>query len=153
MKQPTIVLCSSAAFYKHVNEIAAELEAAGLTTVVPKTARRMAETGDYDVSHYKTWFGNADDYSLKADYMRSHFDEITAGDIVLVVNDEKHGKLNYIGANVLLEMSLAWYQDKPVYILNDLPEDSPFEEEIKGFNPIALHGDLSSLTKKASGKK
>lgn len=145
MSSPTIVICSSAAFYKHANDVKAELEKARRTVVVPKTAVRMAETGDYDVSHYKTWFGNADDYTLKADYMRTHFDEITAGDIVLVINDEKHGQPNYIGANVLLEMGLAWYQNKPIYILNDLPVDSPFEEEIKGFSPIVLHGDLMSI--------
>jgi len=145
MSSATIVICSSAAFYKHANAVKDELEKAGCRVIVPKTAVRMAETGDYDVSHYKTWFGNAEDYDKKADYMRTHFDEITAGDIVLVVNDEKHGRANYIGANVLLEMGLAWYQHKPIYILNDLPADSPFEEEIKGFAPIALHGDLGSL--------
>lgn len=145
MRQHTIVICSSAAFYKHANDVRDDLEKAGCAVVVPKTARRMAETGDYDVSHYKTWFGNEDDYVLKANYMRTHFDEITKGDIVLVVNDEKHGQPNYIGANVLLEMGLAWYQGKPVYILNDLPENSPFEEEIKGFTLTALHGDLAPL--------
>ena len=105
----------------------------------------MAETGDYDVTHYKTWYGNEDDYGKKADYMRTHFDEITAGDIVLVINDKKHGQSDYIGANVLLEMGLAWYQKKPVYILNDLPADSQFEEEIKGFTPTVLHGGLTPL--------
>ena len=145
MNRLTIVLCASAAFYKHVNDLAAELTAAGLSVVVPKTAQLMAETGDYDVSRYKTWFRNTDDYALKADYMRTQFDKITHGDIVLVVNDEKNGDPNYIGANVLLEMSLAWYQDKPVYVLNDLPESSPFEEEIKAFAPIVLHGDLIPL--------
>ena len=105
----------------------------------------MAETGDYDVSHYKTWVENEADYNLKADYMRAHFDEITKGDIVLVVNDEKHGQENYIGANVLMEMSLAWYQNKPVYILNGMPTDSPFEEEIKGFLPTVLRGNLAPL--------
>lgn len=145
MKSPVIVICSSAAFYRHANEVKAELEKIGRTVVVPKTARRMAETGDYDVSHYKTWAENEEDYILKADYMRTHFDEITRGDILLVINDEKHGKTDYIGANVLMEMSLAWYQNKPVYILNGMPTDSPFEEEIKGFMPIVLHGDLSIL--------
>lgn len=145
MKQPTIVICASAAFYKHVNDIAAKLTAAGLDVVVPKTAQRMAETGDYDVSHYKTWFGDADEYVKKADYMRSHFDEITNGDIVLVINDEKHGQPDYIGPNVLLEMGLAWYQNKPIYIFGKLPADSPFEEEIKGFMPIILHQDLHPL--------
>lgn len=152
MKSPIIVICSSAAFYEHVNALAAELSAAGMTVVVPKTARRMAETGDYDVSHYKTWFGNADDYDKKADYMRTHFDEITAGDALLVVNDAKHGQKDYIGANVLLEMGLAWYQKKPIYVLNGLPDDSAFEEEIKGFMPIVLNGNLSPLISAAASK-
>lgn len=145
MSSRTIVICSSAAFYKHANDVKAELEKAGCTVVVPKTALRMAKSGDYDVSHYKTWMENEEDYRLKADYMRTHFDEITKGDIVLVVNDEKHGQADYIGANVLMEMSLAWYQNKPVYILNGMPTDSPFEEEIKGFLPTVLHGDLTPL--------
>jgi diphthamide synthase subunit DPH2 len=149
MSTQTIVICSSAAFYKHANEVKAELEKAGCTVVVPKTARRMAEAGDYDVSHYKTWMKNEDDYNLKADYMRTHFDEITKGDIVLVINDEKHGQANYIGPNVLMEMSLAWYQNKPVYILNGMPMGSAFEEEIKGFLPIVLDGDLAPLIESA----
>lgn len=142
----TIVICSSAAFYKHINTVAAELAQAGYHAVVPKTAKVMAASGDYDVAHYKTWFGDADDYVKKADYMRSHFDEIDRGDIVLVVNDEKHGVPNYIGPNVLMEMCLAWYQHKPIYLLGDIPADSPFEEEIKGMAPIALHNDLGNFT-------
>lgn len=142
----TIVICSSAAFYKHANEVKAELEAKGLKVVVPKNARKMAETGDYNVNHYKTWYSNADDYHKKADFMRTHFDEVAKGDIVLVINDEKHGKPNYIGPNVLMEMSLGWYLHKSVYVLGDFPSDSPFEEEIKGMGTIALCGNLSKFT-------
>ena len=105
----------------------------------------MAQTGDYEVSHYKTWFDDGADYHKKADYMRTHFDEIAQGDIVLVVNDEKHGQPNYIGANVLMEMSLGWYLHKPVYLYNDMPTDSPFEEEIKGMGARPLRGDLADL--------
>ena len=105
----------------------------------------MVETDNFDVASYKTWYNNAADYDKKADLMRAHFDEITAGDAILVVNDEKHGVPGYIGPNVLMEMSLAWYQKKPIYLLNPFPDDSPFEEEIKGMNPIILNGDLSGL--------
>lgn len=145
MHNPTIVICSSATFYKHANQIKAELEAQGITTVVPKNALVMAERNDYDVSHYKTWYDDENEYYKKASYMRGHFDEINKGDIVLVINDEKHGQANYIGPNVLLEMGLAWYQNKPIYILNNLPASSPFEEEIKGFMPVVLKGNLTPL--------
>lgn len=145
-KDKTLVLCSSVAFYKHVAAIADELEASGFTSVViPKTARAMRERGDYDTQQYKTWYNDANDYDKKADFMRSHFDEITAGDAILVVNDEKHGAPGYIGPNVLMEMSLAWYQQKPIYVYNSLPEKSPFEEELKGMSPIELSGDLSKI--------
>lgn len=147
--RPTVVICSSASFYKHANAVKSELEAHGLTVVVPKTALKMAETGDYDVSHYKTWYADETDYHKKADYMRAHFDEVTKGDIVLVVNDEKHNQANYIGPNVLMEMSLGWYQNKPIFVLNDLPNDSPFIEEIKGFGSIPLHRDLAKFMTEA----
>lgn len=146
-KNQTLVICSSAAFYKHVAEIADELEALGFSSVVlPKTARVMRETGDYDVEHYKTWYENDEDYSKKADLIRTHFDEITAGDAILVVNDTKHGIENYIGPNVLMEMSLAWYQQKPIYMFNKLPENSPFEEELKGMRPIIIDGNLGAIS-------
>lgn len=145
-KDQTLVICSSAAFYRHVCEIANELAKLGFSSVViPKTAQKMRETGDYDVEHYKTWYENESTYDKKADFMRSHFDEITAGDAVLVVNDEKHGVPGYIGPNVLMEMSLAWYQRKPIYILNELPKNSPFEEELKGMMPTMLDGDLNKV--------
>ena len=60
---------------------------------------------------------------------------------------EKHGVQNYIGGNVLMEMSLAFWLKKPIYILNELPEESAFEEEIKGMEPVLLHGDVSVLPK------
>ena len=77
--------------------------------------------------------------------MRAHFSEVNKADAILVLNYEKHGRRNYIGPNVLIEMALAFDQHKPIYVLNDLPEDSPFEEELKGMQPIILHGDITAL--------
>lgn len=147
MKKPIVVICSSAAFYKHVNEIADMLTAQGFTAVAPKNAGVMAQTDDYEVSHYKTWVKDEADYHKKADYMRSHFDEVAHGDVLLVVNDEKHGQPNYIGPNVLMEMSLGWYLRKPIYLFNDMSMDSPFEEEIKGMGAKPLGGDIAGLGK------
>lgn len=139
----TLVICSSANFYEHVVQIEGELHKMGYEVSIPKSALEMKNRGDFTVN--KTWYDNPDDYHKKADYMRSHFDRISESDAVLVVNDEKHGVPGYIGPNVLLEMSLAWYQNKPIYLLNDLPTDSPFEEEIKGMSPIVLAGNLKKL--------
>lgn len=118
-----------------------------MQVIVPATATKMKQNNDFEVSHYKTWFADANDYHKKAALMRGHFDEITKGDAILVINDEKHGVQNYIGANVLMEMSLAFYQQKPIFVLNELPESSPFEEELKGMMPILLHGKIENLPK------
>jgi hypothetical protein len=77
--------------------------------------------------------------------MRKHFDEVANGNAILVINNEKHGKANYIGGNVLMEMSLAFYQKKPIFVLNGLPHESTFEEELKGMMPVLLNGDLSKI--------
>jgi len=44
-----------------------------------------------------------------------------------------------------MEMTVAFYLKKPIYILNEIPEDSSFLEEIIGVGSIPLHGDLRLL--------
>lgn len=140
----TLVICSSASFYEHVAKIEDELVGLGINVVIPKSARAMKKSGDFTVR--KTWYDTPNDYTLKAGFIRSHLDEVARGDMVLVVNDRKHGVDGYIGPNVLMEMSLAWYHNKPIYLLNDFPDESPFEEELKGMSPISLSGDVSRLS-------
>jgi hypothetical protein len=147
----TITICSSANFYKQAVEIKDQLQTKEIMVLVPEVAEKMRESGDFDVSHYKTWFADANDYHKKAELMRKHFEKIEQGDAILVLNYEKHGVQNYIGGNVLMEMSLAFYLRKPIFILNELPEDSPFEEEIKGMGPIVLHGNAEALLSKLKG--
>jgi hypothetical protein len=147
MKKPVITICSSANFYKHVVELMEQLEKMGYKVIIPQTAHKMKADNDFEVSHYKTWFADANDYHKKAKLIRDHFDEVARGDVCLVVNDEKHGIADYIGGNVLMEMALAFYLKKPVVIMNEIPAESPFEEEINGFQPIVLHGKIENLPK------
>ena len=141
----TISVCSSSAFYQEVIDIQATLEHRGYTVLVPANALEMKRNGDYDVTHYKTWYEDAKDYHKKSALMRGHFGEIEKADAILVVNNEKRGVPNYIGGNTLIEMSLAFYLNKPIFVLNELPEESSFIEEIRGMNPTVLHGKLEAL--------
>jgi hypothetical protein len=85
--------------------------------------------------------------------MRQHFAEVEKGDAILVVNDEKHGVENYIGGNVLMEMTLAFYLHKPIFLLNGVPQGSMLEEEIIGVEPVLLAGRLESLHEHLAGLK
>lgn len=77
--------------------------------------------------------------------MHGHFDKIEEADAILVVNEEKRGVKNYIGGNVLMEMALAFHDKKPIFVLNGLPEGSPFEEEIFGMQPVQLSGKVQDI--------
>lgn len=143
----TIAICSSASFYRQAIEVKSRLEKFGLSVIVPKVALQMEQSGDFDVSHYKTWFADANDYAKKSDFIRSHFMEIAKADAVLVLNYEKHGQANYIGGNVLMEMAVAFYLNKAIFILNLIPENSSFLEELHGMLPTVLNGDLEDLPK------
>lgn len=141
----TIAICSSANFYRQAVSAQVELEKLGYKVIIPATAEKMKISGDYDVAHVKTWFENDEDYHKKSALIRSHFSEIETTESILVLNYEKHGVPNYIGGNVLMEMAIAFYLKKPIYILNEVPEESSFKEEIKGMEPIILHGQLDGL--------
>lgn len=142
---PVITICSSANFFRQAADVQDKLEKLGFDVLMPATAMVMKKSGDYNVDHYKTWFGDKNDYHKKTKLVRGHFDEIEKGDLILVLNYEKHGVKDYIGGNVLMEMTIAFYLNKPIFILNDIPKESPFLEEIMCLNSITLQGKLELL--------
>ncbi len=141
-----ITICSSAAHYKQVIEIEAQLKKLGFTVKIPKSAGVMKRTGDFNVDHYKTWYKDAADYKKKTALMKGHFKKVAEGDMVLITNFSKNGLDGYIGGNVLLEMFLAWYLKKPIYIYNPISDKLGIAEEVYGLTPIFINGDLSMIS-------
>lgn len=125
-----------------------ELKQLGFSVKIPKTARVMQKTGNFNIASYKTWYKNKLDYKKKKALMDRHFKKVMEADAILVVNNEKNGMQGYIGGNVLMEIVLAYHYKKPVYILNPIAEDFPIKEEIYGLFPIFLNGDLTKIKKK-----
>lgn len=142
---PIITICSSANFYRQAIKIKDQLEKEGYKILVPEMAEMMRESDDYEVSHYKTWFADPSDYHKKGEFMRGHFEEVEKADAILVLNFEKNGVNNYIGGNVLMEMALAFWLKKPIFILNEIPTESAYLEEIMGFEAIVLHSKAENL--------
>ncbi|HVO86538.1 MAG TPA: hypothetical protein VMT23_02280 [Candidatus Binatia bacterium] len=139
----TIVICSSGSFYKHCNEVADELRARGYKVVVPATAEKMKQSGDYDIDKVKTWHNDPKDVPIKISKMRAHFDEIAKGDAILLVNDDKPAQPKYLGPNGLMEWGLAAYLGKPVFILNAVDKSSNYWEE--ALTAVVLNGDLGKI--------
>ena len=62
----------------------------------------------------------------------------------MIANYDKNNIKGYIGGNTLMEMGLAFFLKKKIYLLNEIPELS-YKEEILGVLPIILNGDLSKI--------
>jgi len=80
--------------------------------------------------------------------MLDHFSKIAKADAILVLNHEKNGIGGYIGGSVLMEIGIARYLDKRIYILNELPseEEIRYIFEVKITKPTILKGDMSQFT-------
>jgi diphthamide synthase subunit DPH2 len=144
-KKKTIVICSSASFYKQVIEVRDTLKKLGFKVLVPLTAGKMERSGDFKVETYKTWFSDSNAYDRKRFLTKHHFNKVAKGDAVLVLNYEKNGKSGYIGGAVLMEMGLALHLGKKVYILHPIDESVSYKEEILGMLPVILNGDLELI--------
>jgi len=122
-----------------------EIEELNINVVLPKTAQKMKSEGQENSEAITDWSNSTIGYHGKSLLIREHFNEIADCDAILVTNYEKNGKQNYIGPNVLMEMAIAFFLNKTIYILNYSPDDSPFIDEILGLEPIFLNGNIQGL--------
>jgi len=83
-------------------------------------------------------------WDRKAEAILEHFDKVSRSDAILVLNYDKNNIKGYIGGNVLMEIGLAFFLKKKIYLLNEIPE-LPYKEEILGVKPIILNNDLSKI--------
>ncbi|MDQ5913708.1 MAG: hypothetical protein QG623_327 [Patescibacteria group bacterium] len=146
-KVARIAVCSSASLYNELIALSREIDNTKIDLVLPDMAERM-KNGSADSNEAKINWSEVG-YGYKASLIRGHFSVIEECDAVLVTNFAKNGKENYIGGNVLMEMTVAFYLKKPIIILNSAPEYSPLIDEIMGMQPVFLEGDVSVLVEVA----
>ena len=55
----------------------------------------------------------------------------------------------YVGTSSLMEMGLAYYLGKKIYLLNELPspETARWAHEVLSFQPTILNGDFDIFNK------
>jgi hypothetical protein len=76
--------------------------------------------------------------------MKDHFDSIHHSNAILVLNYDKNGVKGYIGSSTLIEMGVAFFLNKKIFILNPQP-NLPLKEEIEAMKPIDLDGKLENI--------
>lgn len=136
-----LVICSKK-FYSKIEEVKNNLEKRNIEVFLPNCY-------DDPSAEQKAWdLGVEEHQKFKAKMYKQSEDTIKKMNAVLVLNldKEKDGKIlkNYIGGATFLEMYDAFRLGKKIYLYNDIP-DGMLYDEIEGFGPIIINGDLDQI--------
>lgn len=136
-----LIICSKR-FYANIPNIKNQLEKNKIEVFLPNCY-------DDPKTEEKMWkLGEEEHQKFKAKMYKQSEETIKNMDAVLVLNFDKNinGKIekNYIGGATFLEIYDAFRLDKKIYLYNEISEGMLFDE-IQGFAPIIINGDLSKL--------
>ena len=138
------IICSKK-FYNKIEKIKNYLEEKDFEIFLPNCY-------DNPETEQKMWkLGKEEHQKFKAKMYKQSEEIISEMDAVLVLNlsKKKNGKLleNYIGGATFLEMYDAFRLGKKIYLYNDIPKGMLYDE-IEGFNPTIINGNLDLIESK-----
>ena len=81
---------------------------------------------------------------MEHDLIRKYYNLIQEGEVILVLNIERKNIPGYIGGNSFLEMGFAHILNKPIYLLNPIP-DMIYTDELQAMKPMIINGDYSKI--------
>ena len=144
-----IVICGSIAFYPKMLAVKENLETLGHEVILPPTEVKDESGNFISVEKYYEIRKTAGDeekwvWDRKSELVHNYFTEIKESDVILVLNHDKNGVVGYIGGNTLMEMGIAFFLNKKIFLLNLVP-DIAYKEEILAMRPIVIDGDLSKI--------
>ncbi len=79
------------------------------------------------------------------DAIRDFWSKMQGADAILVLNLERHGIVNYIGGNTLIEIGFAHILNQKIFLYNPIPDMPYCKTEIVAVKPIIINGDLTLI--------
>lgn len=137
-----IMICGSMTNARQMMDLVEKLEEYGHAVFLPPDIQLHSENpkfiDDLDANLK---------YALKNDIMMKAFNLINKSDGMLVANHRKNNINGYIGASVLMEIAIAYYLRKRIFLLNELPsiKKARWAVEVKLMRPVILNGDLTKI--------
>ncbi len=135
-----ITICGSVKFADKFVEIYKELKKLGHAPMMHEEMFGIADgtakelIGGIELNHAEV--------KKKNNFIKWWHDCIKSGDAVLVCNFDKNGIKNYIGGNTLMEIGFAHVNNKKIFLLNPIPEEVSYVDEIKAMVDEIIFGDL-----------
>jgi len=144
-----ITVCGSIAFYPEMLSIKKDLELVGHEVVLPPTEIKDESGNLISVEKYYEIRKTAGEdvqwvWDRKYQLIKDYFEKEKGADAILVLNHDKNDIVGYVGGNTLMEMGVAFFLDKKIFLLNSIP-DMSYKEEILAMRPIVINGDLSKI--------
>ncbi len=142
-----ITICSSAFFTNEAYEIKQKLEEKGHEVFVyPNEVEVNGKT-----IHAREYYNmrknilTDDLLNIKTKLIDRHIEKIKESDAVLILNLDKDGKDGYIGGNTFLEMGIAYYLNKKIFIWKKTLANLPYFEEVMALKPVIINEKLENI--------
>jgi len=126
--------------YLKMLELKKRLDSMGHKVILPSL-----DTDDQLKEIVANKYVDTHEIKIKYNYIRKHYSHIVEGDCVLIANYDKNSTKNYVGGNSFLEMGYAYSLNKPIYLLNPVPEIEFYYHEMVAMQPIILNGKLELI--------
>ncbi len=139
-----ITICGSSTFRNEMIEYKEKLEKMGQEIIVHPHYIQFVKEGRRDILD-RIDKGEHAQVKKENDYIKWYYKAICASDAVLILNFEKRGIQNYIGGNTLMEMGFAYVNNKKIFLINPMPSDMPYKDEIEAVEPIVINGNLDLI--------
>jgi nucleoside 2-deoxyribosyltransferase len=136
-----ITICGSIKNADKLVEIYEKLEKLGHQ---PMMHENMFAIGRGELDEVKDGIEHAE-VKRKNNYIKWWHDLIVSGDAILACNFDRKEIKNYVGGNTLMEIGFAHVSGKKVFLLNPIPEDVSYADEIKAMVDVVVDGDFSKI--------
>lgn len=133
-----IFICCSKHFYDKIEPIREYLESKGHIITLPNSYNNPFLEEELKQKSKEKHI------AFKSEMIRLQEEKVKNNDAILVLNYNKNGQQNYIGGGTFLEMYEAFKQNKKIFLYNPVPEGM-LKDEIVGFNPVLIEGDLEKI--------
>ena len=132
-----ITICGSCTFAEEMGKSAEYLKKKGFEVLTPEP---LVTEEWYQENHGRDNF-----LKMKPVWTQNHFKRIQDSDAILILNHEKKGIKGYFGSNTLMELSIAFFLGKQIFLLHPIDENHPHFEEVICMKSVVCNGDLDNI--------
>ncbi len=132
------MICGSMYFAKEMLDAQKILEGLGHEALIPCDTHECIENPDLNMDM---------EHCMNTEIDLSCFNKVAESEAIVALNYPKNNIRGYVGGATLMEIGLARYLSKKIFLLYDPPaeEDLRYALEIKLTKPIILHGNLANI--------